>query len=71
MRITRRQLAGLVAALPAAAARRTPDGQQAAPSASPAQSAQSAAEDLRQNIAAIRKLAIPAETEPAFSFRVQ
>jgi len=64
MRLTRRELAGLVAAAPVAARRLA-----AEPQAPPAP--QSAAENLRQNVAAVRKLAVPAATEPAFSFRAQ
>jgi hypothetical protein len=64
MRLTRRELAGLVAAAPVAARRLA-----AEPQASPAP--QSVAEDLRKNVAAVRKLAVPAATEPAFSFRAE
>jgi hypothetical protein len=66
MRMTRRELAGLVAAAPAAARRLATPAHE-----SPAPPAQSAAEDLRKNAAAVRKLAVPAQTEPAFSFRAQ
>lgn len=83
MRITRRQLAGLVAAVPAAARGLAADpaaGRRRAAAATPqaaagpdfaAQPATSAADDLRKNAATIRKLAVPAQTEPAFSFRAQ
>jgi len=62
MRVTRRQLAGLVAAAAAAKPQTA---------AAPDSPAPSAAEDLRQNAAVVRKLAVPARTEPAFSFRAQ
>ena len=72
MRLTRRELAGLVAAAPMAARRLAPANPQAAAAPDSAASpAQSAAQDLRQNVAAVRKLAVPAATEPAFSFRAQ
>ncbi len=68
MRLTRRELAALMAAAPAAV--RTPEPQQpAAPAA--AETAQSAADDLRKSVAAIRKLSVATEYEPAFSFRPQ
>jgi hypothetical protein len=41
----------------------------AEPQASPPP--QSAAEELHKNVAAVRKLSVPAATEPAFSFRAQ
>jgi hypothetical protein len=72
MRLTRRELAGLVAAAPMAARRLAPAKPQATAAPDPAASpAQSAAEDLHKNVAAVRKLAVPAATEPAFSFRAQ
>jgi hypothetical protein len=62
--MTRRELAGLVAAAPAAARRLASAKPQATPAPdSPASPAQSAA--------AVRKLTVPAQTEPAFSFRAQ
>jgi len=72
MRLTRRELAGLVAAAPMAARRLAQAKPQAAPAPDSAPPApQSAAEDLHKNVAAVRKLAVPAATEPAFSFRPQ
>jgi len=71
MRLTRRELAGLVAAAPLAARRLARAKPQAAAPDSAAPPAQSAAEDLHKSVAAVRKLAVPAATEPAFSFRVQ
>jgi hypothetical protein len=73
MRMTRRQLAGLVAAAPAAARQLAAAAkpQTAAAPDSQGQPAPSAAEALRRNAAVVRKLAVPAETEPAFSFRAQ
>jgi len=65
MRLTRRELAALVAATPMAARRLAA----AEPQASPPP--QSAAQNLHKNVAAVRKLAVPAATEPAFSFRAQ
>ncbi len=72
MRLTRRELAGLVAAAPMAARRLAPSRPQATTAPDSAASpAQSAAEDLRRNVAAVRKLALPAATEPAFAFRAE
>ena len=70
MRITRRQLAGLVAALPAAA-QRPSRSSQPQPTGGPGQSLQALAPDLRKSAGAVRQLAIPAETEPALSFRAE
>ncbi len=67
MKITRRQLAGLVAAVPAMAAKRPV----AAASESQSPPAPARADGLSHATAAVRKLAVPAQTEPAFSFRVQ
>ncbi len=66
MKMTRRQLAGLVAAAPVAARRLA-----AAGADSQTEPAQAAADELRQSSAVVRKLAIPAGAEPAFSFRAQ
>ena len=72
MRLTRRELAGLVAAAPMAARRLAPAKPQAAAAPAPAASpAQTAAEELHRNVAAVRTLAVPAATEPAFSFRAE
>jgi hypothetical protein len=71
MRITRRQLGGLLAAAPAAARRSVRVAGQPQASGAPGQSPQAAADDLRKSAGAVRRLAIPAETEPAFSFRVE
>ena len=72
MRLTRRELAGLVAVAPMAARRLAPVTPQAAIAPDPAASpAQAAAQDLHKNVAAVRKLSVPAATEPAFSFRAE
>jgi hypothetical protein len=65
MRLTRRELAGMVAV--GAAAAQAPGN---APE-SPAQLAQSALADVRKTAAEIRKLKVPIDTEPAFSFKAQ
>jgi hypothetical protein len=67
MKITLRQLAGLVAAVPAMAAKRPV----ATVPESPPPPAPARADGLSHATAAVRKLAVPAQTEPAFSFRAQ
>lgn len=62
MKLTRRELAGIVASVPAVA------GSAALGSA---ELERSAVEDLQKNIAEIRKFKLPVETEPAFAFRAQ
>jgi len=71
MRLTRRELAGLVAAAPMAARRLAQAKPQAAPAPDSAPPAPQSAAELHKNVAAVRKLAVPAATEPAFSFRPQ
>lgn len=66
MKLSRRELAGVVAAAAGAAAQ-TPAN---APE-SPAQLAQSALEHDRKTAAEIRKIKLPIDTEPAFSFKAQ
>jgi hypothetical protein len=67
MRFTRRELAALIAGTPAAArAALQPQSPQ-----SPGPGPQFAAEDLRKEVAAIRALKVPFETEPAVVFRAQ
>ncbi len=66
MKLTRRELAGIVAAIPVAAT------STAAPQSSgdsPEQVKQSATEAVGKNVAAIRKLKVPATVEPAFAFK--
>jgi hypothetical protein len=78
MRITRRQLAqagswivarGLLIPSGSAGLAANPQATSHGPQAS--QPSQSAADDLRKSAAAVRKLSVPADTEPAFSFRPQ
>jgi hypothetical protein len=61
MKLTRRELAGIAAALPAVA--QTPGP--------PKSVAEQAAADVHENVAEIRKIKLPLDTEPAFSFRAQ
>jgi hypothetical protein len=72
MRITRRELAALLTGTPAAA-RAAGMALQAPPqpAESPGPGPQAAAENVRHNVAAIRQLQVPFETEPAFVFRAQ
>jgi hypothetical protein len=69
MKISRRELAGLVAAGGTAlrAGRQTPGSA----AESPAQLAQSVLEDVRKTAAEIRKFKVPTATEPAFAFKAQ
>jgi hypothetical protein len=69
MKITRRQLAALVAAAPGAARVAAARPQAAAPQSTDRPEPPS--EQLRRNVAAVRALAVPAATEPAFSFRAE
>lgn len=66
MKLTRRELAGMIAAVPVAA-RQAPGGAAEAPE----QLLKAAAEDNRKSAAAIGKLALSVETEPAFVFKAQ
>ena len=72
MRLTRRELAQTGSWL-VARGLLIPSGLAGVAAAEPQAStpAQTAAEDLHRNVAAVRKLAVPAATEPAFSFRAQ
>jgi hypothetical protein len=64
MKLTRRELAGMAAAIvPAAVRGDEPD--------SPEQLYKSAAEDARKAAGEIRNFKTPIETEPAFTFRAQ
>ncbi len=72
MKLTRRELAGIVAATPAAvrgaASALPPQAPGDAPE-SPEQLRKSAVEDARKAAAEIRKFKVPIEAEPAFTFR--
>ena len=69
MKLTRRELAGIVAA-GTAAGRTAPEARGSDPE-SPVKPEQSAVESLKKTSAEIRKLKVPIETEPAFAFRAQ
>ncbi len=69
MKLTRRELAGVVAG-GSAVARAAVQASSAA-SETPAQLAQSALEEARKTAAEIRKIKLPIDTEPAFAFRTQ
>ncbi|HEX8983847.1 MAG TPA: hypothetical protein VF767_00380 [Bryobacteraceae bacterium] len=65
MKLTRRELAGMVAAGTAAAQAPGTNPE------SPAKLAPSPVEALKETVAEIRNLKVPIETEPAFAFRAQ
>jgi len=67
MKVTRRELAGMILAAPMAAGQ-APGAAAAEP---PDQLLKAAAEDNRKSAAAISKLELPVETEPAFAFKAQ
>jgi hypothetical protein len=74
MTITRRRLAGLLAGTPVVlrqSAGAPPPQTSRGAADSPGQLSQAGAASLRKSTATIRKLDIPAATEPAFSFRAQ
>lgn len=72
MKLTRRQLTALLAVAPAAG-RIARAGTQApaATADSPEQLLEAQRKDAREGAAAVRKVKVPLDTEPAFSFRVQ
>ena len=67
MKLTRRELAGMIVAVPLAAGQ----APGAAAAESPEQLLNAAAEDNRKSAAAISKPELPVETEPAFAFKAQ
>lgn len=68
MRITRRELAALIAGTPAAArAAQAPPPPPEVPQPGP----QAAVDSVRKNVAAVRELQVPFDTEPASVFRAQ
>jgi hypothetical protein len=64
MKLTRRELAGVLAAAA------SPHGPGEAPETAE-QMYKSAVEDSRKNAAGLRKLKVPIEVEPAFTFKAQ
>lgn len=71
MKLTRRELAGIVAAMPAAVRGAGSVLPSQAPGDAPEQLHKSAVEDARKAVAEIRKFKVPIEAEPAFTFRAQ
>jgi hypothetical protein len=71
MKLTRRELAGIVAGTPAAARGAGSVLTSQAPGDAPVSPEQSAIEDARKAVAGVRKFKVPIEAEPAFTFRAQ
>jgi len=71
MKLTRRQLTGLLAVAPAAGRLARAGTQAPAAVESPEQLLEAQRKDAREGVAAIRKVQLPIDTEPAFSFRAQ
>ncbi len=69
MKLTRRELAGVVAAGTVVARAAAQASSEAAET--PEQLAQSALQEARKTAAEIRKVKLPLDTEPAFGFRAQ
>jgi hypothetical protein len=63
MRVTRRELAGLLASAPLAAQAPAPQPQSAA------EELKAASDRVRRNTATLSKFPVPVATEPAFTFK--